>query len=92
MSSFSVYYASLPQRKADDLTITKGVDTVSNFVAKPSQEEKAVQKSTARYKFVLHFVLHFSLNLCYTFICYPTFPLKAGKTTKNFKCNEKKFS
>lgn len=61
---------------------------MSNFVAKPSQEEKAVQKSTARYKFVLHF----SLNLCYTFICYPTFPLKAGKTTKNFKCNEKKFS
>ena len=33
------------------------MDTVSNFVAKPSQEEKAVQKSTARYKFVLHFYL-----------------------------------
>ena len=44
-------------QKADDLTIIKGVDTVSNFVAKPSQEEKAVQK------------VQRDTNLCYT-SCY----------------------
>ena len=62
---------------------------MSNFVAEFSQGDRKVQKRTLRYKFVLHYVLHSNLEMCYTFIVASDYPPKADDATKNFKWDEK---
>ena len=89
-SSFSVYYRLLRSGVQHTFLLSFRVRisclTSWRNLAKGTERYK---KSTLRYKFVLHYVLHSNLEMCYTFIVASNHPHKADDATQNFKRDEK---